>query len=230
MKNSILSALFFLVAAFIAGCTNSPISSSGNGGTLRIGIKANSGTAPIQAMSPSFGLNDINRITISSAKVVLKEMEFESESAGGALSFEKPFPYIWTLDSDTAVQFINIAYVPDILGYDDVEFDIGRLTAKCGELFRNNPTMQEKSIVIEGCIDGDPLKPFQYSIAMDTDLEIDLSEHLIQNADNTFTFIIVLNINAWFVDINGMLLDPRTPENSVKIEQNIKKSIHAFDD
>ncbi len=49
-------------------------------------------------------------------------------------------------------------------------------------------------------------------------------------ASNTLNLTIAVDVASWFVDANGMVLDPRDPAKADAINANIRKSFKAFGD
>ena len=95
-----------------------------------------------------------------------------------------------------------------------------------------NPTMEGKSIAVEGTYNGDP---FSYETDLNEEQEFDLIPNLVIGEDAPATNITIrLDVSTWFVDANGNLFDPATAAkgepNENLAENNIKNSIDAFED
>ncbi len=111
--------------------------------------------------------------------------------------------------------------------FDEIEFDIGKLTvAQAGQ----DAALRElaelgASMVIDGHIDGQPFS-FVTSVRMEQEREARF-EVKDGQAPN-----ITLNIDptGWFIDGNGQRLDPRDASARATIEDNLRRSIDAFDD
>ncbi|MCP3064023.1 hypothetical protein LXT21_35130 [Myxococcus sp. K38C18041901] len=119
----------------------------------------------------------------------------------------------------------NLRVTPGI--FDEIEFDIGRITvAQAGQ----DAPLRElaelgASVVIDGHIDGQPFS-FVSSVRMEQEREARFEVKEGQEPN------ITLNIDptGWFVDGNGQRLDPRDASARSTIENNLRRSIDAFDD
>ncbi|AKF86984.1 hypothetical protein MFUL124B02_36155 [Myxococcus fulvus 124B02] len=119
----------------------------------------------------------------------------------------------------------NLRVTPGI--FDEIEFDIGKVTvAQAGQ----DAPLRElaelgASVVIDGHIDGQPFS-FVSSVRLEQEREARFEVKEGQEPN------ITLNIDptGWFVDGNGQRLDPRDAAARATIENNLRRSIDAFDD
>ncbi|WP_426735911.1 hypothetical protein [Myxococcus faecalis] len=119
----------------------------------------------------------------------------------------------------------NLRVTPGI--FDEIEFDIGKVTvARAGQ----DAPLRElaelgASVIIDGHIDGQPFS-FVSSVRLEQEREARFEVKEGQEPN------ITLNIDptGWFVDGNGQRLDPRDASARSTIENNLRRSIDAFDD
>ncbi len=61
-------------------------------------------------------------------------------------------------------------------------------------------------------------------------LEMRFSAPLTVAAGGTLNVTVDIDVSSWFKDASGAVLDPTNPANADAINDNIRKSFHAFDD
>lgn len=83
---------------------------------------------------------------------------------------------------------------------------------------------QGATVIIDGTIDGQPFS-FVSKLSVEQERE---ARFTVGEGDASVTFN--LDASRWFVDEAGQRLDPRNGENLSRIEDNIKRSLDAFDD
>jgi hypothetical protein len=91
-----------------------------------------------------------------------------------------------------------------------------------------NPDLVGRSVLVTGFIGADR-KPFTFSSAMRTNLEMGFDTPLIID-DATKNVTIGIDVRNWFLDAAGAVIDPSVPGNQQRIENNIRRSFHAFED
>jgi hypothetical protein len=92
--------------------------------------------------------------------------------------------------------------------------------------------MVGKSIRVEGTFNG---TTFVYESDLDVEQEFDLADPIVvTDTAAAVNVTVLLNLNQWFRDGSGNLLDPATGNtggmNESLIKENIKNSIEAFED
>lgn len=111
--------------------------------------------------------------------------------------------------------------------YDEIEFEIEKVSlSEAGDDAGLKEMAQlEASVIIDGTIDGQPFR-FVSGLSQEQEREVRF-EVTPESAEN-----VTINIDpsAWFTGSSGQRLDPRDSEFRSSIEENIKRSIDAFDD
>jgi hypothetical protein len=111
--------------------------------------------------------------------------------------------------------------------YDEIEFEIEKVSlSEAGEDAGLKELAElEASVVIDGTIDGQAFR-FVSGLSQEQEREVRF-EVTAEQAQN-----VTINIDpsAWFTGSSGQRLDPRDDEFRSAIEENIKRSIDAFDD
>ncbi len=209
------------------GCSNSPVSSNQNIGSVKISIKTVSPGAA-KASGTALG-KTLGSVTITSARVVIKEIEFESIFED-TLDFELSAPFVMDLVVGSSLHEIETIQVP-FGQYKESEIEIDELNSGDGVVYTQNPGLQNRSILVQGFLDGDTNQTFTFTSDLDVEQEQEFEPPLIldENFPNT-NIVLTINVDSWFVDDNGNYLDPRLETNRSKIENKVKNSIDVFED
>jgi hypothetical protein len=203
------------------------------------GAVAASRFAGPMAVSSTVGASTLD---ITSVHIVLREIELErvevtdcdvEPEPDGCEKFETgPVLIDLPLDGSTSTDF-SIAIDPGT--YTEIEFDIHKVSSDDVEdmdFLLANPTMEGKSIRVEGTYDG---ANFTYETDLNEEQEFDLIPNLVIGEDAPATNVTVrFDVSTWFLDGNGNLFDPATANkggpNENLAKDNIKNSIEAFED
>ena len=93
-----------------------------------------------------------------------------------------------------------------------------------------NPNLVGKSVRVEGTFKG---TPFVFTSAVRSSLEMEFAPPLVIDA-NTTNATVSIDVRKWFLDRDGNVIDPTTAtagtESLSQIEDNIRRSFHAFED
>lgn len=93
-----------------------------------------------------------------------------------------------------------------------------------------NPNLVGKSVRVEGTYKG---TPFVFTSALRSELELEFNPPLVIDATTT-NATVSLDVAKWFLDSNGNAIDPSTATAGSavlsQIEDNIRRSFHAFED
>lgn len=111
--------------------------------------------------------------------------------------------------------------------YDEIEFDIEKVTlTEAGDNAALKELAQkEASIIIDGYIDG---AAFQFVTSEHVEQERKASFEVTEGDNKNVT--INIDPSSWFTGEGGKRLDPRESSARSEIENNLKRSIDAFDD
>jgi hypothetical protein len=190
-------------------CSDNPTAPVPTTGTIKISIK-----------SVGAGLGKASSLaTITSARVVIEEIEFES-SLGDTLDFELEQPFVQDLISGSTLHEIETVEVP-FGSYKESEIEIDELDPEDGAVYS----------VVKGYLNGDPNNTFIFTSDLEEEQEREFEPPLVLNESEPSTSIVLaIDMGMWLVDGDGNLLDPSFESNRSMIEGNIKASIDVFED
>jgi hypothetical protein len=221
-KVTLILGLMFLVGQI--SCSNSPTSSTPTSGTIKISVKAVTSGAPVSVSKSAS--QSLAVTTITSAKIVISKIKFES-IVNDTLDFRFRQPFVQDLMVGADVHVIDTIEVP-FGSYKESEIEIDDLEPEDGEVYNQNPDLQDLSIRVEGSFNGNPFV-FTSDLSEEQEREFEPPLVLDENSPST-NIVLVLNLDMWFVDSNGNPLDPSLPNNKSIIENNIKNSLQVFED
>lgn len=203
-------------------------------------------SAGISAVPGADGLtlsDGTNTLVITSAEVVVAEIEFErteatqgcSSSDGGSGSDDsndecekftlKPFLLALPLDGGVAHQ-ITATVAPG--EYDEIEIEIDDLDDEDplhAELLARHPELDEVSARVVGTFNG---APFVFEAKVDFEQELELATPLVVGANSTGVDVTLsIDLAAWFTS-GSSLIDPASAEDL--IESNMDRSFECFED
>jgi hypothetical protein len=220
----ILAILAIIGAALtfaLAGCGKDSMSSKG--GSLTLSIRAMSGSLP-KAASPQ-----AQQVTITSAKVVLGEIEIENSNRD-SMDFKSNTPLVVNLDLTGAPTNLGAVSIP-FGTYEELNYEIARLTPQDTAVYNANPDLKGFSIYVRGYVNGDTNAVFNFKSAIKVEQEQKFSPPLAVNPSSPLVVLMLsIDTRMWFSDGAGTFLDPRNPQYQLAIERNIKASLKAYQD
>lgn len=208
--------------------------------TLSIVTRAAPAAAMVNALQDETLVDGQNTLVIASAEVVFREIELKriDVSCDDAVNDDdceefEVGPVLYDLPLDGQVdQVVGISIEPGT--YRELEFEIHKVTDDEEDAaFRAaHPDMVGTSIRVRGTFNGNP---FTYTTDLDVEQEFDLSPPLVVDENTTSTNVtVLLDLDAWFRDGAGNLMDPASGNkgeaNEGVIKENIKQSTEAFED
>jgi len=231
------------VALVVAACGDSTGPTAGTSVSLTMASDLASGAAPaagIAAAPARAPITDgVNTLEVTSVQVVLRQIELKSvevadcsvepEPAGCEHFRSDPVLVDVPVDGSTDQ---DVSIVLPAGTYDEVKFDIHEVTASDGAFLTANPTMENRSIVVEGTFNGNP---FFFETNMSQEQSFMLVPNLVVADGGAATNVTIrFDVSTWFLDQQGALFDPSTastgqPNESIA-EENIQNSIKAFED
>jgi hypothetical protein len=233
------------LAAGLAACSDG--AGPGDDATVSLSFTTRAGAAAAASGFSASVMADTlvdgaNTLVITKAEVVLREIELEREDSDGCDSmmsddgceeFETG-PILVDLPLDGRVD-TEVTIAPPAGTYDELEFEFHKVSNDDPEdaQFRaDHPHMVGKSIRVEGTFNG---TTFVYESDLDVEQEFDLADPIVvTDTAAAVNVTVLLNLNQWFRDGSGNLLDPATGNtggmNESLIKENIKNSIEAFED
>lgn len=199
-------------------------SPSSNSGSIKISIKNNGNGSFVKALGKV-----IDQVTITRAQIVIEQIEFES-TEGDSFDFELEVPFIQDLMLDTNAHVIQSIQIP-FGSYKESEIEIDDLDSLYGNIYTQNPDLQDRSVFVQGYLNDNPNDTFTFSSDLEEEQEMEFNDPLVLNQNSPSTNIVLLIDTAtWFFDNSGNFLDPRISANKSQIEENIKNSIDVFED
>ncbi|MBZ4329951.1 hypothetical protein [Corallococcus sp. AS-1-12] len=225
----------FASLMWLSACGNS---TSSVGLSTRMG-GAVTGSALTRTSSQRLQLS--NGITVDRVRLSVRELELKREghhddvsddSDAGSDDDKTEFkrrtgPFLIDL-SGTALegQLVRLQDITVDVGiYDEIEFDIGKVDPEKATGGLKELADQDASIIIDGHIDGEP---FQFVTSVGVEQEREVRFEIAEGDDQNVTFNI--DPSGWFTDKDGKRLDPRESSARSELENNLQKSIDAFDD
>jgi len=181
-----------------------------------------------QALTLANGI-EVTRVRLVVAKLDL-EQEGEDESIDGTEAEDvEAGPFLVDLSGSAldgqAEHMLDVSVAAGT--YDELELKIHRLednsTARSDAKFADL-VAKEASVIIDGKIDG---QDFSFVSSLTVEQEREASFTLGDGAGN---ITLNLDVTKWFTGEAGQRLDPRQSTYKSAIEENIKRSVDAFDD
>ena len=209
------------VTLSLSGVSSAPAASAGMSGPS-LSVTATTGTNTIVITKAQLVLSHIELSQNESASCVTTGDDSECEEMKvGPMLVDLPVtptvtPSITvTLPAGTYRQFEAQVRVP-----------------KAGEpaadaFFAANPTFVGKSVHVEGTYNG---TSFTYDGAPKAEIEVPMNPPLTVATSSANNVTLHVDISSWFKDASGNVIDPTNSANATTIEENIRKSFHAFED
>jgi hypothetical protein len=219
-------ACALMLLALISSCSNNPVSSNGDAGNLTLSIR---GLGDASAGKGPFTMSGGDRVTLTSARVVIEKVELEND-ADASFDFKFDQPFVQDLLLITSLQQIQAFQVP-FGTYDKVKVSIDDLDAQDGDVFTQNPELQNLSIRVEGFAGEDTADTFVFTSDIALDINVEFSPPIvIDEMTVNRNLMIDIDYGSWFVDRSGRLIDPTQPGSQERIERNIQNSLKVFRD
>ncbi|HWP38912.1 MAG TPA: hypothetical protein VNL18_15305 [Gemmatimonadales bacterium] len=240
-----------LVAVAAAGCSDGagpgtqPIVSLSFATRLPSGMSPQAAPGASQSWSLAMANDTIkdgtNTLVITSAQIVLREIELERQEVtdcdvepepAGCEDFEIG-PVLVSLPlGPGATEQVAVEVPPGT--YTEVEFEIHKVSSDPEDAaFRAaHPEFADKSIRVQGTFNG---TPFTFESDLDVEQELDLVPPLVIADSLTSTNLTVrVGLANWFRGSDGKLVNPATANkggaNEGIVKENIKQSVEAFED
>ena len=186
-----------------------------------------------------------NTLVITSAQVVLREIELEGEDdddcstgVGGDDDCDELEigPVLLDLPLGTGGPERNLTVDVPAGTYEELEFDIHKPDDDDdddgdAEFLAAHPEFEDVSIRVVGTWND---APFTFTTDLEAEQEIELSPPLVVNEDADTDLTLLLDLDTWFRGPGGGLIDPATANAGgaaeALVEDQIEASIEAFDD
>ena len=245
MRTATTLPLIATFALLAAACTDG----TGPSGTPQLALSFSVLAVPpaaIGADGPQLAADTLgdgtNELVISKVEIVLREVELErldDDACEGAVDHDdcEEFaagPLLLDLPLGGSIdQLVTIS--PDTGTYDEIEFEIHKVSSDDPEdaAFRDlHPDLIGTSIRVQGTFNG---QSFTYETDLDVEQETAIAPPLVvTEAGADLNVTVRVDLNGWFRNGAGALLDPATGNeggaNEGLIQENIKQSFEAFED
>jgi hypothetical protein len=211
--------ILFAITAF--HCSDNPAGPNLTSGSIKVSLRTAGSSSLLKDMA-------VSSVTVTSAHVVIHEIEFESLEDSLDFEFEEPFIQdLMTIDLPRVIDNIPVPFGT----YKEVEIEVDELKAEDGQIYNDNPQLRNLSVLVTGYVDGDQNQSFVFTSDIDEEVEIEFDSLLTIDENTPSTqIVLIIDVNSWFIDKDGQPLDPRSEDNKSEIENNIKRSIDAFED
>jgi hypothetical protein len=215
----LISVILFF-GLILSGCQNNPVTNDPISGSENVDLSFKA--------EQSSGDNSSGMVTIESAKILLKKVQFKQ--ANDPDVDVKVGPFVVQLNLDGIVNTVAVGSVPPGI-YNRVKFVIHK-----PEDFETPPDPDFKtgtsgnsrfSFIIKGTYNGNS---FTYKSRKSMSQEITFPSPLNISNDTKVNVTFLVNMSDWFIK-NGVELDPTNENNWNDIDKNIKESFkRAFKD
>jgi len=252
MRHAVTSSVVPLTALALmaAGCSDSGAPSTA--GQVRFNLASTpapaavslgSGSLAVVAAPATYTDAEGNTLTITSAQIVLREIELERAGVDDCAppgveddSCEKlelgPVLLDVPLGTAGAATQFTVAVEPGT--YDEVEFEIHKPSDDDDAAFvAAHPEFNDVSIRVTGRF-NDSAEEFIFTSDLNVETEIDLQPPLVVGESGAADLTLLVDLDAWFRTGAGTLLDPASANkgqpNEGLVKQNIQASLEAFED
>lgn len=249
MRRTVLRAAAVLAAATsMAACGDSGSPSTDSQVNFNIATRPAASTATIAASmalssagTPETYTDGTNTLVIDRVQLVLGEIELKrADSAGtcadpGSDACEQLElgPVLLDLPlggAGGAARTFSVAIPPGT--FDEVDFEVHKPSSGEDAAFvQANPGFDGVSVKVTGSYNG---QAFTYTSDLDAEEEIALNPPLVVNASASTDLTLFVDLNRWFRDGSGSLVDPATAniggEHESLVKSTITSTLHAFED
>ena len=234
----------------LAACTEG----TGSRGIAPVSLALSSAApAAAQADGPETFTDGTNTLVISSVEVVLRKVELKRAdadvAAGCAMSTSGITPSedgecedndeleAGPVLVDLPLGGIERTFTADVPAgaFEALEFQIHKVSsdgdAADQDFLKAHPDFAGISLRVKGTFNG---ADFTYTSALDVEQELKFEQPVVVEAGKPASVTITLDLDRWFRNAGGTLVDPATAaagaENENLVRDNIVRSFHAFQD
>lgn len=173
--------------------------------------------------------NPINTLTISSAKILIKEIEFERVDTSSLEDYEIG-PFVVNLGLNGNLKQITAGGIPEGI-YEKIEFDIHQADENepisDPEFIEGPGEHQRYSVIVKGKFNG---SNYVYKSIKSVEKELTFLNPITIIKGLRFNVTMTVNPYEWFLS-NGNYINPSDPNNSETIDDNIENSFEdIFED
>lgn len=244
-RYSIAKPLFISATILTLAACSSDVTGS-NMKTVQLSFTTNASSVAATGirMSPDITVGPNNDLVLSKIQVVVDKIELNENEASSCVSEIENSgsdhgeagqecedvardPVLIDIPVDNAAHTVlSVPLTPGTFSKLEAKLEPSRSTAFDGA----NPNMAGKSVRVEGTFKG---TAFVFTSAVRSSLEMAFNPPLVIDATTT-NATVSIDVAKWFLDRNGNVIDPTTAtagtESLSQIEDNIRRSFHAFED
>ena len=239
-RSSVLAAA--IGAVLLSACSDS----TGASGDPQVRFNLATGAAAPAAVVPSLAVaaapmtitDGSNTLVLDEVALVMREIELErlgddacAQVADDACERLELGPILLRLPL-TAGAVGQFTVAVDTGTYGEVEFEIHKASSSDDAAFvAAHPDLADRSIRATGSWNG---TPFTFYSDIDVEQEIDLTPPLVVGESGAADLTVRVDLDRWFRDDAGALLDPATANkgesNEGQVKNNIQNAFEAFED
>ena len=215
------SAVLCIGIGMMAGCSDSVSSDA-----TVVGVAFQAGPYGGYGLVMGDSTDQIAQLNITRARVVLGRMEIQGTEDTVVCRSDESAPLILDLDLSGRLQTVSLAPVRPG-EYNSALVRIGRLEVSDLAVWNANPDMQNRSLVVEGYLNGDPEQPFVFSSGLDEALGCQFEPKLVKEKGST-VIVFQMDYTRWFRDDLGDLINPDNGQLAAwrsVVEENIVNSL-----
>jgi hypothetical protein len=246
-RTSITSAALFTALVTLAACSSDLTGTNKKNVQLSFTTNASSVAATGIRMAPDITVGANNELVLSKVQVVVDKIELnetdatscvgeieqrgddDHAEAGDECEDVARDPVLVDIPVDDAAHVVlSVPLTPGT--YRKLEAKLEPARDNSTAFNTANPNLVGKSVRVEGTYKG---TPFVFTSAVRTGLEMEFNPPLVIDA-TTSNATVSIDVAKWFLDRNGNAIDPTAAtagsETLSQIEDNIRRSFHAFED
>jgi hypothetical protein len=186
--------------------------------------------------TPETFTDGTNTLVLTQVQLVLRKIELQRAGAAGCTGEDceelelGPVLVDLPLGTPGAARSFSAQIAPG--SYDKVEFELHKASSSDDAAFiQANPLFEGTSVRVTGTYNG---VDFTFTSDVNGELELELNPALTANETGATDLTLFVDLDKWFRDQAGALVDPRTANqggsNEGLVEQNIKSALDAFED
>ena len=210
-KISMLILTALISAAGFYSCSNSPVTSTQND------------NLSFSYMSTADTTDNAGILVLDTVKILLKDIKLNVASSNDSTNF-KTGPYVLYLNLNSGVNIIGSAYIP-VGTYDKIKFEVHKLndneTPPDPEFADANGRY---SVIAKGTYNG---VRFNFKSDKSAKQKLNFPNALVVSASGQSNITLKVQPYSWFIDGSNGFMDPNSPGNHDKIDNNIKDNIKA---
>jgi hypothetical protein len=239
MTRFMLTSVAALATTVLAACDSGGPSTSAQ---VSLSVATQPAAAPTAAAAPETFTDGSNTLVIDRVQLILREIELKrvesatpcDNSGPGSCEELELGPILLDLPLGGGGAAHSFTVPVNAGNYDEIEFKIHPPSADDTPdvtFLQAHPDFAGVSVQVDGTFNG---VSFRYTSDLSAEEEIELSPPLAVAESATADLTIMVDLDRWFRDGAGLLVDPATANaglaNETLVESNIRSTLHAFED